>query len=71
MYSSSFDKFYIITACCQNILGVSTTSKKVTMSTSNQILHYRLFDNKKLRFLFSRVNKVVRDFLYWSLQEIP
>ena len=26
---------------------------------------------KLLRFLFSRVNKVVRDFVYWSQQKIP
>ena len=36
MYSSSFDKFHIITASCQNICNVATTSKKVTMSTSTQ-----------------------------------
>ena len=24
MYSSSLDKFYIITACCQNICGVAS-----------------------------------------------
>ena len=53
MYSLSFDKFYIITACCQNICGVATTSK---------ILHYCLFD-KKTSFSFFKSKQIRLRFL--------
>ena len=66
MYSSSFDKFYIITACCQNICSVATTSKKATVSTSTQNSPLSSFDKKKkqlLCFLFFKKKQTRLRFL--------
>ena len=74
MYSSSLDKFYIITACCQNICGVASY---YIQKGNNEHFHPKfsiiVFLIKKKNFFvffFLRINKLVCDFLYWSLQKI-
>ena len=56
MYTSSFDKFHVIIACCEGIY-----SRYCTQKTNNdhlpKICHYRLKDIKLiLHFLLSRIN---------------
>ena len=63
MYSSSFRKFNVIIACCQNIYGRSCfKKKKITMISSTHNLPLSSF---KI-FLLSRMNKLDREFLHWQ-----
>ena len=54
-YSSSFGKFCVIISCCEDIYGRHCIQKSATITSTHN-----------LPFLFSRINKLDRDFLYWQ-----
>ena len=65
MDSSSFYKFNIITACCEDICGPVCIQK----SSNDHFHQFTIFVSKMTSssFLLFRINKLDLDFLHWQI----